>query len=319
MRYSRQEVFLRIGKKGQKILRNSTITIVGLGAIGTVAAEQLTRAGIGKLILIDRDFVELSNLQRQVLFTEEDIDKSKALQAKNYLAKINSDVVIEAHFNDLNFENINNLIKGNLILDCTDNLETRFLINEYAIKNKLTWIHAAAIGDHGNVLVIDGKGPCFRCIAEEAANLETCDTAGVINTIPSVIASIQVTQAIKILLKQEYEMSLIRFNIWKNRLVKVPLKQNPKCPVCNKKNFEYLNGKKANDVIKFCGTNNYLVRGKKIDVNRMKERLQRLGEVKDINGCLHFKNIMIFRDGRALIRARNEREAKAIYSKFIGN
>lgn len=318
MRYSRQEVFDKIGKKGQGILRNSTITIIGLGAIGSVAAEQLTRAGIGKLILVDRDFVELSNLQRQVLFTEEDIDKSKVLQAKNKLNNINSEVDIRVYFDDLNFENINNLVKGDLILDCTDNLETRFLINEYAIKNKLTWIHAAAIADHGNVLVITNEGPCFRCITEEASNLETCDTAGVINTIPSVIASIQVTQCIKILLKQEYDKDLIRFNIWKNRLVKIPIKKNPNCPACNK-NFEYLNGRKANDVIKFCGTNNYLIRGKKININQVKERLQKLGEVKHMGGCFHFRNMTIFADGRALIKARNESEAKAIFSKFIGN
>lgn len=317
MRYSRQEVFNKIGKTGQKILGNSTITIVGLGAIGTVAAEQLTRAGIGKLILIDRDYVELSNLQRQVLFTEEDIDKPKAMQAKDSLAKINSEVAIKAYFDDLNFKNINKLVKG-LILDCTDNLETRFLINEYAIKNKLAWIHAAAIEDHGNVLVITQGGPCFRCITEEASNLETCDTAGVINTIPSVIASIQVTQAIKILLKQGFEKNLIRFNIWKNKLVKIPLKKNPNCPACNK-NFEYLNGRKANDIVKFCGGNDYLVRGKGIDIKQMKKRLQRLGKVKDVNGCLYFKNMVIFRDGRVLISARNESEVKATYSKYMGN
>src|SRR3989344_9585267 len=195
MRYIRQEIFSEIGKEGQKRLRKSSVAIVGLGALGSVSAELLARAGIGKLILIDRDVVELSNLQRQALYDESDIGKPKALAAKEKLRKINSEIEIEFYIDDLNFENIGKIINvksADLILDCTDNLETRFLINDFSIKNKITFIYSSAVGSKGYIFnVIQKKTACLKCFLKEAAQLGTCETVGVLNTITNLISSIQ--------------------------------------------------------------------------------------------------------------------------------
>ena len=248
MRYIRQEIFSEIGKEGQKRLRKSSVAVVGLGALGSVSASLLARAGIGKLILIDRDIVELSNLQRQSLFDENDIGKPKALAAKENLSKINSDVETVSVIDDLNYNNINEIISMNnnfniekinnqiykktnknkidLILDCTDNLETRFLLNDYSIKTKIPFIHSSAVGSKGCVFnVMPGKTPCIRCFLKEAQQLDTCDTAGVVNTITNLIPSVQVNEAIKIILnKKNIEKNLLFFDIWKNELLKIKVK-----------------------------------------------------------------------------------------------
>jgi len=188
MRYSRQEIF--IGKENQKILENSTVSIVGLGALGSTAADLLARSGIN-LILIDRDLIDITNLQRQSLFTEEDIDKPKALITKEKLQEINSNIKIKPYFQDLTHKNIN-LIKSDLIIDCTDNLETRFLINEYSKKNNIPFIYGSAIKDKGYIFNILKNNPCLNCILKNSKTTETCETTGVLNTITNLIASIQV-------------------------------------------------------------------------------------------------------------------------------
>lgn len=316
MRYSRQTIFDKIGDNGQAIIKEKQIAIVGIGAIGSVAANLLTRAGIGNLILIDRDFIEINNLQRQSLFNEEDIGKAKAIQAKKNLEKINKEVEIEAYAKDLNFRNID-LIKSDLILDGTDNLFTRFLINDFALKNKIPWIYAAAIQDKGSILnIIPGK-TCFRCIFKEAKGLETCETSGVLNTITNLIASIQVNEALKILLNKEYENKLIRVNSWDLSLDKIKVSKNKNCKACNG-NYEYLDGK--NDkIIKYCGAYSYHVRGTKLNLKELKKRLEKIDKVRDFNYCIHFKNLTIFEDGRAIIKVKDKEEAKRLYSKYIGN
>lgn len=318
MRYSRQEIFSKIGKKGQEILLDSRIAIIGLGAIGSVCAELLTRAGIGNLIIVDRDLIELSNLQRQSLYDEDGVGKSKAIQAKEKLSKINSGINIKAFPNDLNFENINEIIgKVDLVLDCTDNLDTRFLINEYSLKKNIPWIYGGAIEDRGFVLLIKPGKFCFRCIFNEASNLDTCDTVGVLNTITHSIASIQVNEAIKYLLNEDYEGELIKFDIWNNELKKFKVKRKENCLVC-KGNFEYLNGKKGANIIKFCSSGNYQIRNGNIDLNKIKSRLINIGKTDDLGYCLRFNNMFIFKD-RTLIKAKSEEEAKSLYSKYIGN
>ena len=318
MRYSRQEIFSKIGKKGQEILLDSRIAIIGLGAIGSVCAELLVRAGIGNLVIVDRDLIELSNLQRQSLYDEDGVGKSKAIQAKEKLSKINSGINIKAFPNDLNFENINEIIgKVDLILDCTDNLDTRFLINEYSLKKNIPWIYGGAIEDRGFVLLIKPGKFCFRCIFNEASNLDTCDTVGVLNTITHSIASIQVNEAIKYLLNEDYEGELIKFDIWNNELKKFKVKRKENCLVC-KGNFEYLNGKKGANIIKFCSSGNYQIRNGNIDLNKIKSRLINIGKTDDLGYCLRFNNMFIFKD-RTLIKAKSEEEAKSLYSKYIGN
>ncbi|MBI2558061.1 ThiF family adenylyltransferase [Candidatus Woesearchaeota archaeon] len=355
MRYIRQEIFKEIGKKGQAKLRNSTIAIVGLGALGTVSAQLMARAGIGNLILIDRDIVELSNLQRQTLFDESDVGKPKALAAQEHLIKINSDVKINFFIDDLNCKNINGLIpttdnsnkkiknkkNADLILDCTDNLETRFLINDFSIKNNIPFIYSSAVGSKGYVFnVIPNKTPCLKCFLKEAAQLGTCETTGVLNTITNLISSIQADEAVKILLNNPYEKHLLFFDIWKNELLKIKVNKNKNCICCMKNDFEYLNGKKSSRIVKLCGNNIYQIKTKNIDAKQfnalenqrfsvprnsknfleLKNKLKRIGKLTDFGYCINFgSKLTVFNDGRVLVKAKDEKEAKSLYSKFIGN
>ena len=327
MRYIRQEIFKEIGKKGQEKLRKSTVAIIGLGALGSNSAELLARAGIGKLILVDRDIIELSNLQRQSLFDGGDIGKPKAAQAKEHLSKINSDVKLEFFIDDLNFENIWKIFdaKINLILDCTDNMETRFLLNDFCVKNQISFIYSSAVGSKSYVFnIIPNKTPCLKCFLKEAAQLDTCEIVGVLNTVTNLISSIQTNEALKILLhKNNIEKNLLFFDIWKNELLKIKVNRNNNCICCIKNNFEYLNGKKASKIVKLCGDNVYQIKAKSIDKNQfnnLKNKLKNAGKVIDFDYCINFNNQMtIFNDGRALIKAEDEKTAKSLYSKFVGN
>ncbi len=329
MRYIRQEIFKEFGKEGQERLRNSTITIVGLGALGTVSSDLLARAGIGKLILIDRDIVDLSNLQRQSLFTEKDIGKPKALQAKLHLKKINSEININFFIEDLNFRNIFDVIKkgvGNvdLVLDCTDNLETRFLINDFCVKNKSPFIYASAVGSKGYIFnIIPEITACLRCFLKEACPLETCETLGVLNSITHLVSSLQVSEAIKILLNKNYEKKLLFIDVIKNNFLKVQVNKDSRCFCCSKNKFVYLDGKVSKSIVKLCGNNLYQVKTNSINkeqFNDLKKRLKKIGNVVDFGYCINFDRIMtIFRDGRALIKAKDESKAKSLYSKFVGH
>lgn len=330
MRYIRQEIFREMGKKGQEILKNSCVAIVGLGALGSVSAQLLARAGVGKLALIDRDIVELSNLQRQSLFDENDIGKAKAAQAKEHLNRINSEIIVDFFIDDLNFENISEIFSRgkafDLILDCTDNLETRFLINDFCIKNRIPFIYASAVGSKGYIfnIIPNKNSPCLRCFLKEAARLDTCEAFGVLNTATSAIASIQADEAIKILAKKtNFETKLVFFDIWKNELSKLKVSKNRNCECCAKNNFEYLAGKKSSRIVKLCGDNIYQIKSKTIkkrQFNALKNKLKRIGKIIDFGYCINFSNkLTMFEDGRALIKAGNEREARAFYSKFVGN
>lgn len=314
-KYSRQLLLKEVGKKRQEKLGKSKVAIVGVGALGTVAAELLTRAGAGELILVDRDIIEESNLQRQALFTEKDVGKSKAKAAEEKLNAINSEIKIKPYAIHLNSENISLLKNADLILDCTDNLKTRFLINDFCRKNKINWIYASAIRTEGYVMPIFPKGPCLRCFLKEA-NLETCDTAGVLNTITTSIAALQVTLAIKMLMGEKVEPLLYYYDIWKQRFRSLKIKQNPKCPTCNG-NYEHLT-KKEEPVTKFCSAGKYQITGKKVDFKMMKKRWSKLGKVVDDGIALRFGKIILFADGRALIEAKTEEEARSMYGKWVG-
>lgn len=316
MRYARQIIFDKIGKKGQQAIRNTTAVIVGIGAIGSTTANLLARAGVKKLVLIDRDIVELTNLQRQMLFTEEDINKPKVIAVQEHLKKINSKVEIEAYFDNLDYTNIN-LVKSDIILDCTDNLETRFLINEYAVKNKIPWIYSAVIGSSGYVFNTLPDRPCFRCVVKECKSLETCETTGVLNTIVNVISALQVNEALKIILRKDYEKKLLFFNIWDNTLIKTNVKKDKKCPACNQK-FAYLTGEAKQDIVKFCGSGTFMLTGD-FDFNEIKNRLKKLGKISDWEASFNFGSLTVFKSGKVLIKAKDEKEAKSIYSRYIGN
>ena len=311
MRYRHQEIFGRIGRKGQKRLGESSVAVVGAGAIGSRSSELLARSGIGKLVLIDRDFVELGNLQSQ-LYTEEDIGKPKAAAACAHLKKINSGIRIIAHAEDFNCVNAA-LIKSDLVLDCTDNFETRFLINDFCSKNKIPWVHSAALRELGTILAVNGS-PCLSCILGSPKSSETCSTSGILNTTAGIVSSIQANEAVKILLGERHESSLIRINSWENTITKIRVKMNPECAACR---GEYSHLENKDSIIKFCGSGIYQIKGK-ISLNEARAKLKRLGKTRDFGSCLQFRNITLFKN-RALVRAGSEKEAKSIYSKFIGN
>lgn len=326
MRYIRQEILRGIGKKGQARLGNSAIAVVGLGALGSVSAQLMARAGCGKLVLIDRDVVELSNLQRQSLFDEGDVGKPKALAAKEHLNKINSEIKIDFFIDDLNFNNIGRIFNGDidLILDCTDNLEARFLINDFCIKNKIPFIYSSAVGSKGYIFnVMPDRTPCLRCFLKEATPLDTCETAGILNTITNLISSIQADEAIKILLSKPYEKHLLRIDIWKNEILKIKINRNENCICCANNDFEYLKGKKSSRIVKLCGDNIYQIKTKNIDKKQfveLKNKLGKIGKIADFGYCINFDNkLTIFKNGRALIKAKDEKEAKSLYSRLVGN
>jgi len=285
MRYIRQESL--IGRKNQDLLNKKTISIIGLGALGTNAANLLTRTGIN-LILIDYDKVDLTNLQRQSIFTQDDINKSKVEVAQKYLNKVNSDIKIKIYNVKLNKENIS-LIRSDLVLDCTDNLEVRFLINNYCMNEKIPFIHAAAIKNSGLIFnIIPGK-TCFNCIYKDINNYERCEDVGILNTITALIASLQVNEAIKILLNKDYETNLIRINLDNNSFDKIKINKDPNCEVCRGK----MVNKKFN--LELCRTKTTLSvkTNKKLNLEKIKNYF---GEIRDAGNT-----ILIDFDGEQVI------------------
>ena len=314
-RYSRQEIYL--GKPHQKKLQKATVAIVGIGAIGTQTSQLLARAGIN-LILIDRDTIELNNLQRQTLFNEQDTNKSKAKQALKHLKNINSTIKITSHNQDLNNKNISKLIPKttNLILDCTDNLETRFLINDYSLQNNIPWIYSAGIKEKASLMnIIPKKTPCFQCIFKPA-QLDTCQTAGVLNSTTSLIASLQVSEAIKILLNKPHSKELININLKTNTFDKFKIKKRRDCQACNN-HYLFLNTINPQGILKFCSTGNYQILTNS-NLTKLKKDLSKISKIEDLGDCIKFKNMLIFKN-RCLIKANSESEAKSLVSKYIGN
>lgn len=310
MRYLRQEAF--IGKEAQDLLRDKTIAVVGLGALGSNSANLLARAGLN-LILIDKDKVDLSNLQRQTIFTEKDINLNKADAAKSFLKLVNPEISIKAY--NLKLDNYNiELIKSDLVLDCTDNLEIRFLINDFCCKNKIPFIHAAAIQDKGVIFnIIPGKA-CFNCIYKFTGNIERCEDLGVLNTITTLISSLQVNEALKILLKKEYEENLIRVDLGNNNFEKIKINKNPNCEVCNGKKSE----KKFQ--LRLCKTGSTLKvkTDKKLNLEKIKENFGCLRSTKlDVLIELDDEQIIVNNQGEIIFKkSRDESKVMRLSDKI---
>jgi len=303
-----QALYSKIRRAGQKKLFQSKVVIVGIGALGSVCAELLVRSGVGNIILIDRDYVELDNLHRQILYSENDIGKLKAKVAKKKLRNINSEVNITAISRDLNYENINELIGlPDLILGGTDNMESRFLINDYALKNKLTWISGAAAEEKGMVLNIIAGGPCFQCVFSNSGL--TCDR-GILNSTSTFIASIMISEAIKLLLNNNPERHLLHINLANNEITKIKIKKHKGCMSC-KGNYLYLKSKP--ELIKLCGKGVYQIR---IRSDSLKKNILKLKH-KKFEGVIHTKHITYFDDGRVFIKAENKKTAQQILSRFL--
>ncbi len=337
-RYSRQILFQHIGGERQKVLMNSSAVVIGCGALGTVSSSYLTRAGIGQIRIIDRDFIEESNLQRQILFDENDISENlpKAIAAQRKLQKINTKVKIEGIVTDVNYANIEELTQGvDIIIDGTDNFETRFLINDFCVKNSVPWIYGACIGGRGVVMnIIPSDTPCLRCVFEtmpQIGSFPTCDTAGVIGPIAGIIASIQVTEAIKIL-SEDYESinkTLIEFDVWNTKFRQIDvsgLKELNNCPTCKLHNYTFLEAEDGVMATFLCGKNAVQVMSRNRGNIDLRQLEQRLGPVADVS-CnafmLKFKvkdhEFTVFPDGRAIITGTADSStAKTLYSKYLG-
>ncbi len=335
-RYSRQILFSEIGKSGQEKLLNSRVLIVGCGALGCSHAETLTRAGVGFLRIVDRDFVEFSNLQRQTLFSEKDAKEKlpKAIAAKNRLYEINSEIEVESIVADVNYSNIESFVKDcDLVLDGTDNFQTRYLINDACVKSGKTWIYGAAVSSYGATMtIIPSESPCLRCIFEEMPNAgssPTCDTAGVIEPIISTISAVQTTETLKFLTGNSNKLhrSLMQFDVWQNDWRKIKLgKPNVDCKTCGQRNFEFLNAETNEFSAVLCGRNAVQISPPKqaqIDLQTLAEKLKSIGEVKQNEYLVRFISgnyeLTIFRDARAIVRGTdNVSTARALYAKFIG-
>jgi adenylyltransferase/sulfurtransferase len=330
-RFSRQIRFAPLGPEGQRRLGEATAVIVGCGALGTVQASLLARAGVGRLRLIDRDYVEESNLQRQLLFTEQDARDAvpKAEAARRHLIAVNSGIEIEAHVSDLDPENADELLRADVILDGTDNFETRYLINDFSVREGIPWIYGAAVGSYGiSMPILPGDSACFRCLYPEppAGVQPTCETAGVLGPVTSLIGSFQAMQALKILSGNTASVprKIFTADLWNGPVRETGMPaRDPDCPACGRHEFIYLNGRRA--PVGMCGRNAVQIHELRRPINLadLAARLEGLGAVRSNEFALRFMNgeheLTVFPDGRAIIKGTTDTGvARSIYAKYIG-
>jgi molybdopterin-synthase adenylyltransferase len=335
-RYSRQILFAGIGAEGQESMFRASAVVVGCGAMGTAVANLLVRAGIGSLRLIDRDFVETSNLQRQALYEESDARENlpKAVAAERRLRAINSSARIEGIVADVTAKNARELLAGfPLVLDGTDNFETRLLINDTAIALSAPWIYAAAVASAGvTMTILPGETACLACLLESGESAagaaeETCDTSGILNAAVNVIASIEAAEAMKILIGKRNELHgrLISFDVWKNSYRYIRVARNPDCRACVRREFRYLDGE-VQPHVTMCGRDSVQIheRSRDLDLAHLSRRLAATAsEIRGNNFLLRFRvnsyEITVFPDGRAIFKGtRDPAVARSLYARFIG-
>lgn len=335
-RYARQTVLPEIGPVGQAKLLQSTAAVIGCGALGSVSGEILARAGVGHLVLIDRDLVELTNLQRQLLYTERDAEQGlpKAEAMRRHLLEINSEVRITAHTADLNYRNARDLLAGaDVLIDGTDNYLARLLVNDLALELEIPWVYGGALGTTGMVMpIIPGRTPCFRCLVPElpaAGQLDTCDLVGVLGGVTAAVASCQATQAMHLLVDpKSVPLQLVEFNLWAGTWRELALPADPTCPACRLGNRDFMQGRHGREAIALCGRDMVQVWPSDApppDFAAISRRLAGLGDVEQTRFTLRFspahsgQSLTLFADGRALIRGTNDPNlALSIYSRYLG-
>jgi molybdopterin/thiamine biosynthesis adenylyltransferase len=331
-RYSRQIRFPGIGLSGQQRLIDARVAIVGCGALGSFHATALLRAGVRRLLLVDRDYVELNNLQRQWLYNEEDAVRArpKVEAAAHHLRRIDSECQPEPVAADLTAGNIEEILDGvQLILDGTDNFETRYLINDFAVRRGIPWIYGAAVGSYGITMpIVPGSTCCFSCLYPQppAGIQPTCETAGVINALTSAIASFQVSVALQLLCKRHHESCITTIDVWNGKLRRTPQPAaRPDCEVCGLKRFSHLEGRRRAP-ISLCGRNAVQIhdRGRSVDLVLLKEHLLPLGEVRANELALRFfvppYEMTIFQDGRAIVKGTTDVGiARRLYAQYLGS
>ncbi len=333
-RYSRQILFPGIGGEGQERLGAARVAVIGCGAIGSALAALLARAGVGHLRIIDRDYVEPSNLQRQSLFEEGDAAESlpTAVAASRRIAGFNSQVAVEPEIADLTPANIERLLADvQLILDGTDNFETRYLINDYAVKHSVPWIYAAAVASYGVTMsILPGETACLACVFPEAptGTFETCDTAGILNSAVNVVAGIEATEALKLLVgaRDQLRRTMLSFDVWSNDRSEISTaRPRSDCEICRRRNFIHLAGE-GRPHITLCGRNSVQIheRQRPIDFAEMSCRLQPHGTVRHNEFVLKFWHepyeLTLFPDGRAIIKGTTDTAlARSLYARFVGS
>ncbi len=333
-RYSRQVLFHGIGAAGQRRLASARVAIVGCGATGSALASLLARAGVGCLRIIDRDYVEPSNLQRQSLFDENDAAESvpKALAAARKIAAFNSGIVVEPQVADLTPTNVASLLaNSDLVLDGTDNFETRYLVNDYAVEQGRPWIYAAAVGSYGVTMdILPGETACLACVfpAPPRGVVETCDTSGILNSAVNLAASVQATEALKLLVgaRDRLRRTLLSFDVWTNERSEISTAcPRADCQTCGEREFIHLEGK-GRPHITLCGRNSVQIheRERPIDFAEMTERLKPHGTVRHNDFVLKFwredYEMTLFPDGRAIIKGTTDTAiARSLYARYVGS
>lgn len=338
-RYSRQMRFPALGEDGQKRLVASRVTICGCGALGTVLANHLVRAGVGHVRIVDRDFIETHNLQRQILFDEQDVADNlpKAEAAARKLRAINSEVTVEPVVTDIDHTNVLDLVRdADLILDGTDNFETRYLINDAAVSLGKPWIFGGVIGSEGQTMtILPGETPCIRCLIEDSpppGMTPTCETAGVLGPAVAVIASFEAVEAIKLLSghREALNRELIMVDVWDwtfRRLKVAGLLGKVNCPCCQQRRFEWLDGSLGSHTTTLCGRNAVQIatrRNEPLSFPELAARLAPLGEVRHNAYMLKFATggheFTVFPDGRAIIKGTNDiARARTLYAQYVGS
>jgi molybdopterin-synthase adenylyltransferase len=337
-RYHRQTLLTQIGEKGQQRLASSGVLLLGCGALGTVTAEQLARAGVGFIRICDRDIVELTNLQRQTLFEESDAAEGipKAIAAVNRLRRINTTITIDPHVIDIHSGNVEQLIdRIDIILDGTDNAETRYLLNDAAVKHLIPWIYGACVGTTGRVMgIVPGRSPCLRCLFPDPAGpgeLATCDTAGVLAPAANVVASLQVVEAMKILLGDPSAATeMITLDLWPLRMKSISTidARQPDCPTCGQRDFSFLNKRPGVGAAVLCGRNTVQLtppQNGTFQLEALKPRLESAGCVHATRYFLRCQirqsnlTLTLFPDGRALVHGTADPAvARSIYARIVG-
>ncbi len=336
-RYSRQILFKPIGIEGQQKLAKKHVLMIGAGALGTGGAESLVRAGIGKLTIVDRDYVEWSNLQRQQLYTEDDAEQRmpKAVAAKRHLQRINSDVHIEAHIVDVTPTEFEWLIDGvNLIIDATDNFDIRMMINDMSQKHHIPWIYGSCVGSYAiSYTILPNETPCLYCLMEDVPmGGLTCDTAGIISPAANMVIVQQTTEALKILTENKHALrkKLISFDLWNNQQSSMDVSQlkKPNCPSCSEEaTYPFLSYDQQTKTAVLCGRNSVQIRPAKTEERNLEKVAERLsnigGKVEQNPFLLSFsiddERLVMFRDGRTLVHGTDDlAKAKTLYHRYFG-
>jgi adenylyltransferase/sulfurtransferase len=331
-RYDRQILLKEIGKEGQEKISKSRAAVIGMGALGSIASSLLARSGVSELSIIDRDTVDLTNLQRQTLYSEDDIGKAKAIAASERLGRINSEITIKPLIMHVDRKNIEQIVgKVDVVVDGTDNMSTRFLINDACVKLKKPWVYGGVVGTQGMSLsIVPGITPCLRCVFPKIpapGTLPTCDTAGIANTLPAMIGAIEVTEALKIVLGQNPAEGLLVVDLWNWDCRRVSVLRNLDCRACGSGDFDFLEGASEEQATVLCGNNAVQIAGKitgTLDLEALALRLEKVGPVKVSEGVVIARiddyELAVFRDGRAVVKGTSdEGKARALYASYIGN